>query len=331
VLSEAAAGAYLDLDDRQWPNADVLEAGAWLCREGEPVRDVFNISEGLVRLVHVAPTNQSIAVGLRWPGSLIGGVGATLDRWHRVSAKAALPTRVRRLTAAEFRQRLGATPEFLTQATGAMMREFQDELDDSIRPCLSHPEQRLSALLFTHGAGPSGHGAPSAEVRLPAVIVSSDLADLLHISRDRLSLLLRRWQSSGYVRPDGEAMAFRRVAWCANDASLPKRIPDQRVKDVIRLIHKQSAHATLDLQQLSRQVNLSLWHLSRLFRRSTGVGFRDFVNAVRLDRARVALETTHLSVKEIAAIAGYNHTSELTRRFKAAHGVSPTAYRASLA
>src|SRR5262245_28162623 len=147
-----------------------------------------------------------------------------------------LPTRVRRLPAVTFRQRLSSALAFLTQATDAMMREFRDELEDSVRACLPHPEQRLRALLFSRATGQNGHDATSTDARLPNAVVWSDLAELLHISRDRLTQLLRGWQASGYVHSDGDAMVFSRPALCANDASLPTQIPDRRVKDVIRLI-----------------------------------------------------------------------------------------------
>ena len=56
--------------------------------------------------------------------------------------------------------------------------------------------------------------------------------------------------------------------------------------------------------------------------------FGQLRNAVRVERARVALLTTELSVKEIAAGVGYTHPTDLTRQFRAVHALSPIAYRA---
>ena len=56
--------------------------------------------------------------------------------------------------------------------------------------------------------------------------------------------------------------------------------------------------------------------------------FGQLRNAVRVERARVALLTTELSVKEIAAGVGYTHPTDLTRHFRSVHALSPIAYRA---
>jgi AraC-like DNA-binding protein len=69
------------------------------------------------------------------------------------------------------------------------------------------------------------------------------------------------------------------------------------------------------------------WHLSRLLKAATGRTFGQLRNAVRVERARVALLTTELSVKEIAAGVGYTHPTDLTRQFRTVHALSPVAYR----
>jgi AraC-like DNA-binding protein len=337
--------------DREWWNeARKIGAGAWLFRENEPVSEVFRISEGLVKLVRARPDGGESVVGLRWPGSVIGAVRATMNDRHRLSARAVLPTKIRRLEARQFREGLRTVPEFLRSLSDAMLAEVRADLDDSTRGFLPDPEQRLRKL-FGPDADRRAHDAePAAEICLPPAIEPTDLADLLHVSVKDLESLLHKWQRSRYLRRAGDAVIVNCEALHASGPcepaeatasaamrslqapadSMREAITDRRITVAIALIRKQAANGKLDLKCVSRQVNLSLWHLSRLFKRSTGLGFREFLNAVRLDRAREALRTTHLSIKEIATTVGYNHTSDFTRRFKAAHGICPTEYRARL-
>jgi AraC-like DNA-binding protein/CRP-like cAMP-binding protein len=347
---EPGTTASTSRDGDWWNEARKIDAGAWLFRENEPVREVFRISEGLVKLVRARRDDRESVVGLRWPGSLVGAVRATMHDRHRLSARAVLPTKVRRLEAHRFRDGLRTVPEFLRSVTDAMLAEFRADLDDSTRGFLLNPEQRLRKLFGSDAGRHRNGGEPAAEICLPPAIAPSDLADLLHVSVKDLEPLLNKWQHSRYLRRAGGALIVNCTVLNASDprepaeatasaampsiqapaGSMPEAIADRRIRVAIALIRKQAANGRLDLKCVGRQVNLSLWHLSRLFKRSTGLGFREFLNAVRLDRAREALRTTHLSIKEIATIVGYNHTSDFTRRFKAAHGMCPTEYRAKM-
>ncbi len=336
-----------------WSDEDDISAGSWLFRAGEPVHDVFCISRGLIKLVREQPHDRDTVVGLRWPGSLVGAVSATLHDLHRLSACALLPTRIRRLPARTFRDGLRSTPAFLRSYTDAILMEFRADLDDSMRACLPEPEQRLHSLLCASIGPPDHWQTMSVEIQLPTNLTLLDLSDLLHVPLPQLSLLLNAWKNAGWLRRDKAAIKFHRDALGSSAGTLPAStvrgplmleppapdaaaspipdgIADQRVRKAVEFIRKESASGRLDLRRVSREVNLSLWHLSRLFKRTTGLGFREFLSTVRLDRAREALRTTHLSVKEVAAIVGYNHTSDFTRRFKAVHGISPTEYRARM-
>jgi AraC-like DNA-binding protein len=103
---------------------------------------------------------------------------------------------------------------------------------------------------------------------------------------------------------------------------------DARVSRILGLIEQHSADQALGLRELSREISLSPWHLSRLITSATGETFGRLRNAVRIERARSALLSTDLSIKEIAARVGYTHPSDLTRHFRAAHHMSPNAFRA---
>jgi transcriptional regulator GlxA family with amidase domain len=87
------------------------------------------------------------------------------------------------------------------------------------------------------------------------------------------------------------------------------------------------ADPCLSLVRLAKELNVSIWHLGRLFKESTGMGFRRYLRSVRMFRAKELLSTTFLSIKEVAIQVGYKHMSDFDHHFKHDHGRRPTEHR----
>jgi len=81
------------------------------------------------------------------------------------------------------------------------------------------------------------------------------------------------------------------------------------------------------ISALARLVSLSPTYFTGLFRKQTGCAPRDYLHLLRIHRACELLSTTGLSIKQIAARAGYQDPFHFSRQFKAFHGISPTQYR----
>jgi AraC family transcriptional regulator of arabinose operon len=101
---------------------------------------------------------------------------------------------------------------------------------------------------------------------------------------------------------------------------------DARVAWAMAVI-EHDLQSPLDVAALAAGANLSRSRFAHLFRRETGLSPARFVRLRRLDRARVLLETTFLTVKEVMAIVGLNDQSHFSRAFRAHHGVSPRQWR----
>ena len=78
---------------------------------------------------------------------------------------------------------------------------------------------------------------------------------------------------------------------------------------------------------LAARVNLSPSRFRELFSRQVGVGPAQYLQRLRLRRARLLIERTFLTVKEVMSLVGYNDPSHFSRDFRRMHGVSPTALR----
>ena len=68
-------------------------------------------------------------------------------------------------------------------------------------------------------------------------------------------------------------------------------------------------------------------HLSTLFKKSTGESYIEYVNRMRIEHARMLLQTTDCSAKEIAFKCGYANPNYFSRIFKKISGTTISEYR----
>ena len=101
---------------------------------------------------------------------------------------------------------------------------------------------------------------------------------------------------------------------------------DPRIAHVIRSMEA-DIDGRLTVAALAASVNLSPSRLNELFRRETGVSPVRYLRALRMERARLLLERTFLSVKEVMAFVGVNDPSHFSRDFSRHHGVAPSRLR----
>ncbi|HXD29545.1 MAG TPA: AraC family transcriptional regulator [Pyrinomonadaceae bacterium] len=101
---------------------------------------------------------------------------------------------------------------------------------------------------------------------------------------------------------------------------------DPRVEKIEQLM-RDNVQREWSLPELAQTVNLSVWRLSHIFVSEVGKSPMQYLRQLRMDRARYLLETSFLSVKEIAHQVGLNDESHFVRDFKKLHGDAPTRYR----
>ena len=83
----------------------------------------------------------------------------------------------------------------------------------------------------------------------------------------------------------------------------------------------------LSLGAFAQSVNLSVWRLCHIFKSDVGMPPIRYLRLLRMERAKGLLESSFLSVKEIAFQVGLNDESHFVRDFKSTYGFSPALYR----
>lgn len=84
---------------------------------------------------------------------------------------------------------------------------------------------------------------------------------------------------------------------------------------------------SLSIKQFSEQTKMNATYIGRLFKDEIGMYFSDYVCLTRINKAKTLLETTSLSVGDIARQVGIYDVSYFTQCFKKLERISPLKYR----
>jgi two-component system, response regulator YesN len=83
----------------------------------------------------------------------------------------------------------------------------------------------------------------------------------------------------------------------------------------------------ITLTEIAQSVNLSSSRLRHAFKVETGMSLLQYVKSLRMQKAKILLENSHLMIKQITAEIGVNDQSHFVRDFKKYFGLTPTQYR----
>ena len=72
----------------------------------------------------------------------------------------------------------------------------------------------------------------------------------------------------------------------------------------------------LDLSGMARIANMSVNYFSYVFKEETGENLIDYINYIRIEKAKVFMSTGKYKVYEIAEMVGYNSSSYFSRIYK---------------
>ena len=104
-------------------------------------------------------------------------------------------------------------------------------------------------------------------------------------------------------------------------------------KSVPRLIQRAAAcintefREKISLEMLANRFSVSVTYLGSLFKKNMGTSFNEYLNNVRLRYACSLLQSSELSVKEVAFASGYNSTEYFLYIFKKKMGMTPREYK----
>lgn len=90
---------------------------------------------------------------------------------------------------------------------------------------------------------------------------------------------------------------------------------------------RENFHRQITLEDASRVVDMTPFAFSKYFKKYSGEGFVEYLNKVRIDKARYLLRETEFQVQEIAGQCGFMGISNFNKQFRREEGLSPRNYR----
>ena len=83
----------------------------------------------------------------------------------------------------------------------------------------------------------------------------------------------------------------------------------------------------IDLDEVSKYLQISPYYFSKLFKKKTGKNFIEYLTQIRMEHAKILLSSSSMSMKEICMEVGYSDANYFSRAFKKNVGLSPTEYK----
>jgi AraC-like DNA-binding protein len=87
---------------------------------------------------------------------------------------------------------------------------------------------------------------------------------------------------------------------------------------------------SLSLTDVAKASGASVFHFCKVFKKSTGLKFTDYVARVRLEDAKAELLNPNRRISEIAYDVGFQSLTQFNRMFKRIFGQSPTEFRTNM-
>lgn len=169
-----------------------------LFEQGRMPQEVYFVERGLIKLTRLEKDGQKLIVSLGSTGWLLGLSSVISQRLHPVSAITLTPCRVRCLSAQRLRSLLKATPELSWRLLQMYSQEyFAGILHLAQLGCLS-ARQRLEHF-FWELALAMDLDTQGTKVRIPLPLKLGEIADLINVTQEHVSRLLKQLQDDGVV------------------------------------------------------------------------------------------------------------------------------------
>lgn len=159
---------------------------------------------------------------------------------------------------------------------------------------------------------------------------------------ERTALYVKRYagaEISGYASPECCGLSELREVAGNIQRRLYKRLPCDcghlsfymdNMREEIAYIEKyvyENVGKELTVSQVSQVANMSESYFSHVFKKEVGQSFTNYVNSVRINKAKELLLHSDLKINEIAAEVGLENANYFSTLFKKMTGVSPVQFR----
>lgn len=155
------------------------------------------------------------------------------------------------------------------------------------------------------------------------VVSTSKLAEAIQICERMIDNLIA--QPAGYAY-SANILLQEVLLLFAREQSVAGTFRHTELNKILIYMHK-NINKPFRVEELVQKSGLSRTSFFTRFRSITGLSPSNYMLNLKLESAKASLETTNLSVKEIASTLHFYDEFHFSKLFKRNHGLSPSAFR----
>ena len=117
----------------------------------------------------------------------------------------------------------------------------------------------------------------------------------------------------------------------SNNENTDNQTVNSKYRDIIlKKFEENYSNVSFNLNSLADNMNLSSGYLSSLFKSLFGIPFQDYLNNIRMEKAKLLLLTTDLKNYEISDQIGFDNVYYFNSKFKKTFGVTPKEFKKNI-
>lgn len=101
---------------------------------------------------------------------------------------------------------------------------------------------------------------------------------------------------------------------------------DRKLRTMMEWV-KANSHQAINHETVAENFNYNKNYLNRYFKKGIGLSVNQYVQSVRIEKAKELLYSSHKQIKEIGYEVGFNDEKHFLKTFKKSTGMTPSQYR----
>lgn len=182
---------------QQHSDSQTIPANTWLFRQGEPLRDIFLLEKGLVKMTRLEANGREVIAGLRFAGSLVGAASVMAGNPALMTAITSIECEVARLSAKDFLKLEQMNAKFSHDLLVFISQQNGEQAIHHGKQKAFPSRMRLAQLLLwlMRHFGVERNG----DMRLASPLSKQEMAAWVGIEPPSLSAILREMKREGLI------------------------------------------------------------------------------------------------------------------------------------
>lgn len=175
-----------------------LKTNTTIFWEGDPATHVFEVVEGMLRIVKILGGGRRVITGFVYPGDILG---LSLRNPYFCTAEALTPTKIRRLAHGEFRRAMNSCSELHLRLVQRLCEDIAAADDRMVLLARKTAEERVASLLLMIARRMQQAGCHGPVIEVP--MCRLDMADYLGLTKETVCRAMARLASQDVIATSG--------------------------------------------------------------------------------------------------------------------------------